>query len=216
MDDLVAMHQAALGDFDRLVAGLTDEDLDLDTPCEGWRAADLLAHSIGQHRGFATAVREGDADRAAYAPAPFSRHDWDASVRELLDAFAAADLTGSVRQVELDPDNALPVAFIVGAQLLDSAVHAWDLARALGRSYRPAPATTSRILAMAERIPDAGNREVDGAAFRHALRSDAPGEEARGKEAPGEEAPGEETLDDEWARILRLLGRDPAWAPPRR
>jgi len=69
---------------------------------------------------------------------------------------------------------------------------------------------------MAERIPDAGNREVDGAAFRHALGVDAPGEEARGKEAPGEEAPGEETLDDEWARILRLLGRDPAWAPPRR
>jgi len=201
MDDLVAMHQTALGDFDRLVAGLSDEDLGLDTPCEGWLVADLLAHSIGQHRGFATAVRQGDAGRAAYAPTPFSPHDWDASVRELLDAFAAADLAGEARQVELNPDAATPVAFIVGAQLLDSAVHAWDLARAVGRCYEPAPATTSRILAISERIPDGGNREVDGAAFRHAL---------------GEHESGLEARDDEWARTLRLLGRDPAWVPPRR
>lgn len=191
MDDLVTLHRLALGDLDRLVADGTAPRLDLPTPCARWSIADLLAHSIGQHRGFATAVRVGDADLTAYAPVPWSQSAWRASVTDLLDAFAGADLSGVARQVELRPHEPVPVRFVIAAQLLDSAVHAWDLARALGQPYAPAPTITTTILTIAQRIPDEENREAGGS-FRHALASAHD--------------------DGAWSSVLRLLGRDPAWS----
>lgn len=190
MDDLVAMHRVALGDLDALAATVDERSLARPTPCEGWLVADLLAHSIGQHRGFAAAVRDGEAGRAAYDPVTWGSREWRDSVRELLAEFAGADVSASVLQVELDPTNRTPMSRVIGAQLLDSAVHAWDLARALGADYEPAEAVCSRVLAIAERIPDGASREADGAAFRHAV-----GEEGEG-----------------WRRVLGLLGRDPRWA----
>ena len=198
MDDLLTLHRAALGDLDRLASTLEPGDLDRRTPCADWRVADLLAHSIGQHRGFAAAVRDGDASAEAYGWVRWDPAEWQSCVADLLDAFAAADLTGTARQVELRPDEAIPVRFIVGAQLLDSAVHAWDLARALGRDYEPSRAIVTSVLGIAERIPDGPNREISGAAFGHALPS--------GRTPSG-------AAGDDWVRVLRLLGREPGWTP---
>lgn len=189
MDDLVLLHRTALDDFDRIVADVTDDDLGLPTPCGDWRVADLLAHSIGQHRGFAAVVRDGDADRACYAPVDWSTSAWQASRQELLDAFSAADLASTAHQVELRPSQRIPIRFIVGAQLLDSAIHAWDLAHALGRNYTPDPPIVASVLAIAEGIPDGANREASDAAFAHAQAL-----------LEGE---------SDWERALRLLGREP-------
>lgn len=192
MDELIELHRESLADFDRLAGLVGPADLTRPTPCDGWTVADLLAHSIGQQHGFAEAVRTGDAPAEAYRPVPWSRAAWRESVDDLLDAFGGADASGDAHQVELRPGQRIPVRIIVGAQLLDSGVHAWDLAAALGRSYRPSSAIVDVVVAGARRIPDGETRSAGGP-FARALRVGA---------------------DDPWIEALHLVGRDENWTPP--
>ena len=103
---------------------------------------------------------------AAYAPRPYTPVRWAESVRAVCDAFAAADLEAVAVLVEIAP-AALPLRRVVGAQLLDTVVHTWDVARALGRETCPPPTssrswwrwrrpcrTTSARIAPARRSPD--------------------------------------------------------------
>ena len=69
-------------------------------------------------------------------------------------------------------------------QLLDTAVHAWDAATALGEGYRPPDTVVEQVHALARMI---------------AARGGTPGVFA---------APLEETGADAWTDALRLLGRD--------
>lgn len=171
---------------------MRDADLVRPTPCAAWDLAALLAHVVGQHRGFAAAARDGDAPDEAYAPVPFSPESFTTSADVLLEAFAALDDGAEVREVELAP-TPLPAGVVVGAQLLDSAVHAWDVARALGRPYRPDDEVVDAVLAVARSVPDDERRERPGSAFARSL-------------PPA-------SADDAWVHVLTLLGRDPAWAP---
>lgn len=138
---------------DQHVVGLRADDLNRPTPCVDWSLADLLAHMIGQHRGFAQAVRELDAPPSAYRPVSFDRSAWQDSVRELLDAFADADLTASAVAVELAP-TPLQIGRLVAAQLIDTVVHTWDIAQAVRVDFTPPADLLAAVAAIAEAIPD--------------------------------------------------------------
>jgi uncharacterized protein (TIGR03086 family) len=189
-DDPRDLHRLALVDADARVGRVTEEDLGRPTPCAGWNLADLLAHMIGQNLGFAAAVRDGTAPVEVYAPCPFTRQRWERSVSTLVDAFAHADLGGGVVLIEIAP-SPLPVTFAVGAQLLDTVVHTWDVARALGTSYVPSPELAAEVARVAAVVPDDGRRLLPGAAF-------AP---ARGEGG------------SDWEQTLARLGRDPQPRP---
>lgn len=195
MDDLLQLHGNALDDAIREVTRVDDDQLTARTPCAEWDLAALLAHMIGQHLGFALAVENGIAPASAYAPKPWTRAEWTASVDRVRSAFAAADPDATVLQVELHPTRALPMATVIGAQLLDTAVHTWDVARSLGLEYTPEPAIKERVLQIAAGIPDGANRTAPGAAF-------APG---TGSATSG---PDNEDQADPWQRCLALLGRE--------
>lgn len=188
-DKLLALHRETTAEAGALVARTADADLHLPTPCADWDLADLLAHMIGQQDGFAAAVARGDAPASAYAgpaitPATLLPR-WESSARNLDAAFAGADPTADVRLAELD--LRVPVALALGMQLLDTAVHAWDVATALGATYRPGAAAVSFVLESARVIA------------------------ARPGGTPGVfAAPVAERGDDAWADALRLLGREPA------
>lgn len=174
------------------VEQITDADLERPTPCGAWNLRQLLDHMVGQHLGFTSVVRDGAADADAYRPVPFTPASWQASVDELLDAFAVADLGAKVVEVELHPTLPLPIGVLVGAQFLDTEVHAWDIAAALGARYEPDAEAVAAVLRIAEPIPDDAGREQPGAAFAHALAGGA----------------------TPWSRTLALLGRDVDWTPP--
>ena len=188
-DDLRHLHRLALDDADALVGRVDPDDLGRPTPCAGWDVAALLAHMIGQHHGFAAAVRDGAAPVTAYAPRPYTPAAWAGSVRTLRDAFGAADLGGTAVLVEIARD-ALPLHRVVGAQLLDTVMHAWDLARGLGLEYVPAADLATAVAAVAVAVPDDERRTRPGAAF-----------------APSLPAGG-----TDWERALARLGRDPGAA----
>ena len=55
MEERLGLHTEAMGLLDAVVQHVTDDDLE--RPTLGWTVADLLAHEVGQHLGFAAAVR---------------------------------------------------------------------------------------------------------------------------------------------------------------
>ncbi|QYG91221.1 TIGR03086 family protein [Iamia sp. SCSIO 61187] len=170
---------------------VTDADLTRPTPCAGWDLAVLLTHMVGQHRGFAASVTDGDAPLTAFVPAAFSPATWRASVDALVAAFAAAELDATVIQPEMVPEVPLPVGLLVGAQMLDTVVHTWDVARSLGLDFTPPDDLADAVATVLPLIPDDDGRLAPGAPFGPALTAGV----------------------GTWDHILAWLGRDPAWSP---
>lgn len=181
------MYRALLDDTGHLVESSVRRGLDLPTPCEGWDLAALLSHMVGQNAGFAAAVATGSAPADAYlgpqVTAANAASLWDGSAARLRAAFDDADPEAKVHLSEFDVD--VTAADALGMQLLDTAVHAWDVATSLQSDYRPPESVIAIVLGFARMI---------------VARGGSPGVFA---------APLPETGDDDWKDALRLLGRDP-------
>jgi hypothetical protein len=76
---------------------------------------------------------------------------------------------------------------VVAAQLLDTAVHAWDIAQSLGQPYEPGTELVGLVANIAQSVPDGPRRTQPNPAF----------------------APGLPHSGSEWERALARLGRDP-------
>ncbi|MER7453367.1 TIGR03086 family metal-binding protein [Nocardia beijingensis] len=175
------------------VARVRPDQLDAETPCAGWRLRDLLEHMIAQNRGFAAAAR-GSEDledwtvRASADPVA----DYRASADDVLSAFAADEVfERSLVLPEVLPGQGIPAVRVIGFHLVDSVVHAWDVARSIGETVTPDADVAEAALTVALAVPDGPERSAPGAAFAPAL-------------SVPERTP---TLD----RILLLLGRSPEW-----
>lgn len=188
-DDLLVLFDQALDEASAHVLRAAKHDLLLPAPCTDWNLGALIGHMIGQNDGIAAAVREGDAPRTAYAPAEQLRAAeiavrWSDSAARLRDAFGAAAPSRSVRLAELEPQVSVTTA--PGMQLLDNAVHTWDIASALGDDYRPKNDIAQIVHRSARRIT------------------------GRPGGTPGIFMPaGKVAGDDPWANALALLGRQP-------
>ncbi|GAA2811129.1 TIGR03086 family metal-binding protein [Kitasatospora sp. CM 4170] len=207
LPDLLDLHARSLESAARLVDTVQPEQLVLATPCAGWTLRELLAHTVGQHRGFAAAARGAGPDLALFAAVPVGNDPAGAfrrSAMELAAAFAeaAADGERRLRLPEIRPDGAFPLRLAIGFHLLDTLVHTWDAAAALGVGAGVAaavdgePRLADALLAVAERVPAGPADRAPGRAFRE-------------RREPGDAA-------GPFDRVLALLGRDPAWTLPAR
>lgn len=185
------LHRLAIEIANTYVDPIVVAERDLPTPCSNWNLGELLAHMVGQHFGFAQALREATAPASAYLPVPFSPRVWRQSTQELLEACAGADLEETALQVELHPTQPLPIPMIINAQLLDTVVHTWDVARSLGLDFEPGEKLATAVFNIAQPIPDDERRDKPGAAFGHALP----------------------VTGSSWEQSLMLLGRDPRTNP---
>ena len=188
--DLRPLHRRALEVAAPYVAGIDGDSLDRPTPCAGWDLRTLLAHVVGQHHGFAAAVTGGDAPPEAYAhrrvtPGRIAA-DWQGSADRMTAAFAAAPLDRPVRLVEISTEQRFPAGTVVGFQLLDTVIHTWDVASALGADFVPDPELAGVTLQLARLIPQGESRLGPGAAFAPVVAGARP---------------------DEWEQALALTGR---------
>ncbi|NNG35252.1 TIGR03086 family metal-binding protein [Nakamurella aerolata] len=151
---------SALNDATGAAAKIQATDLDRPTPCAEWTLGALLGHIGGQWRGFAAALRDGDAPAERYAPIPFNQTDFAAARDELVEAVRLLDPASAVRIADFGPDP-IPAAGAVSAQLLDTAVHTWDVATALGNDYRPEPEVVTSVRNIAAGIPEAASAGPD-------------------------------------------------------
>ncbi|MBC7275071.1 TIGR03086 family metal-binding protein [Nocardioides sp.] len=185
--DTLAAYDRALDDTATLASAA--DDLTIPTPCADWDLADLFGHMVGQNLGFAAAVADGDAPVAAYESVPVDSEDvarrWQESATRVRDAFGAADPEATIHLAEFGFHPTVTMA--LGMQLLDAAVHNWDVATALGKTYRPDEPTVTHVHDIARQI------------------ASSPGG------TPVFATPLSMSGDDPWNNALRLLGRDPAW-----
>ncbi|MGO1055278.1 TIGR03086 family metal-binding protein [Crossiella sp. CA198] len=189
--ELGQQHRRAVLDSVTAVNRIKPTDLGRPTPCADWTVADLLAHMTVQHHGFAAAAEGDGANPAVWQVRPLGPDpvaEYRDAAERVLAAFAA--------EGALERDFALaefgvtvPGRRAVGFHLIDYVVHGWDVARALGDSYRLAPELAEVALGIALAVPDDESRGKPGAPF-----------------GPG--LPGEGTALD---RILLALGRSPHW-----
>jgi uncharacterized protein (TIGR03086 family) len=188
------LHLRAVADAGRLVTGIKAADLALPTPCADWDLRTLLAHMIGQNHGFAAAFESGDAPVETYAHRPPNPDDiagdWTASTDRLSAALAAADPGATVRLVELNAEQPFPVPLGVTIHLIDTVIHNWDVAAAIGETYRPDDEQLTASIGVVRMIPGGPSREEPGAAFGPIVAGHT---------------------DDRWTETLALLGRDPQW-----
>jgi uncharacterized protein (TIGR03086 family) len=199
--ETIDLHRRCAAAVRPFTGRVTPVDLARPTPCAGWDLRALLEHMTGQDHGFAAAVRAAhngsEVDVAAFAPRPLGPSpaaDHAAGLDAVVDAFAqAAGLQHPVLLPEFG--TRLPLQIVIGMHLVDTLVHGWDVAAALGHQAAYGAHLDTDVvaaaLAMAEQVPDGPAREAPGAPFGPALPTPADA--------------------DAWTRTLTLLGRDPAW-----
>jgi uncharacterized protein (TIGR03086 family) len=192
--DARPLHRRALDLTSSVIDRIGPGDLARSTPCAAWDLAALLGHMIGQNYGFADAVRGPlDAPLAAFADRPPGADpaaEWRASADHIADAFAGADLERPVLLAEVSTEQRFPAWIAIGFQLLDTVVHGWDVATALGVPFAPDKELVTATLRVAEAVPTGPARERPGASFAPVLQAtDGAGD---------------------WHRALALLGRRPS------
>ncbi|HZZ47437.1 MAG TPA: TIGR03086 family metal-binding protein [Pseudonocardia sp.] len=192
MIDLRSLHSRSLDVVTPLLTPVTGDQLGHSTPCADWTLRQLLEHMIGQNYGFASAVDSpADVPLAAFAPRPLTGSvvtDWEESARNIRTAFADADLRRAVLLPEVSAEQRIPTGLVVGFHLLDTVVHAWDVATTLGVTFEPDAELVAATLRIAEAVPDGPEVRGPGAAFAPRLETEA---------------------SDEWSRALTLVGRTP-------
>lgn len=178
-----------------LAAQLTPADLARATPCDGWTVYDLIAHMTGQQIGFAAAARGAGEDMSVWAP---SGRPYAEVCADVIAAFAAPGIKlRGFALPEIRSGGTFPAPIAISFHLVDNVVHAWDLAVAIGTTVELDQDVLAAAARVAEQVPDGPDRMRPEAAFGPALCADPAGDSGG--------------LD----RILRLLGRDPAWVSRR-
>ena len=184
-----------------VVAAVREADGDLPTPCELWTVTQVLQHAAGDQIGYAAAITGGPGpEYDPFAPSGTLERDPREFLAEALERATAAWST-----VEPDapavpnplPYGPLPAWKAGGACALDAAVHAWDLAVALGRPSPLTDAMARDLLTVAREIVDPLRA---WGAYAPAVPLPTPG--------PSD---GAENPADDLAVLLAYLGRDPAW-----
>jgi uncharacterized protein (TIGR03086 family) len=183
----------SLGLLRNAAALISDANAGAPTPCSAWTVAQVFQHAVGDQLAWAAAIGVGSGP----AENPFTPSGvLNGSAAELIEpALAAARTAWAGVRVDDDavptplPQGALPATTAAAACALDAAVHAWDIAVALGQPG----GLTDRLAA--ELLP--------------AARSIVEPLRQYGAYAPAWPARAE---DDHAAELLRYLGRDPQWA----
>jgi len=194
-DELLRLHAAAQSLVGEALRGLGPADLSRATPCSEWDLRALLEHMYGQNLGLMAAAGGDGADLEQWRPRALGLDPSAAianSAGSLVVALAEGGLSGTMWMPEILPTAPLPARTAVLAHLLDSVVHGWDVAMALGKPFDAEPGVLAVAAAVADRVPSGDGRLRSGAAF-----------------GPPGQAPGGGQLAD----MLALLGRTQAFRP---
>lgn len=156
---VAARYRAIAADYLARVEGVAAWDVA--TPCDGWTARDLVAHSVNVHRRMLVRLDGGELPDMEPAPAA-PGEDLPGELRALAGAVQGALDGGRGGEVVESPAGPVAFAELVGTLLCaDTLVHTWDLARATGQDERLDPSAVG--VALEFMLPrDAGMRRPGG------------------------------------------------------
>ena len=132
MTDVQDSYRQVSNGFDAAVRAVTPDKWDAQSPCEQWRARDVVAHVVAGHRGVIAGVRGGESKPLGADEDP--KKAWEE---------ALGRSTRSPRTRRRWPKKSTgrsarcPPGEIIGQFVtMDVLVHTWDLARAVGADER--------------------------------------------------------------------------------
>ncbi|MFD0635969.1 TIGR03086 family metal-binding protein [Catenulispora yoronensis] len=179
--------------FDAVVRQFTDEDWQRPSPCDGWRALDVLGH-LGHCMEFSLQLLQGEQPAWTPPQPPGSMVQgspvewWD----ELAGRFRAfVESLNLSREVEV-PEGKSNLGAGLSFPALDLFIHGWDIAKSAGLDVE---------------FP------ADVREFAHMVIDPLPYERVRGPRHFGDPLP---VPDDatETVKFLAWIGRDAAWKAP--
>jgi uncharacterized protein (TIGR03086 family) len=154
-----------------VLANVSKEDLDKDTPCKSWKVRDVVNHLVGGHDFFATGMGEEPANYGDVTGADF-QGAFDESSASTLAIFSAP---GALDKTAKLPFGEMPGAALMGLATSDIFTHSWDLAKATGQSTDLDPALAAALLPQVEAsIPDMF-RGAEGSGMPFGPKVEAPG-----------------------------------------
>ena len=182
------VHDTGIGD-----AGIGDTGRAAPTPCAEWTVTQVLQHAVGDQLAWAAVlgVGTGPAENP-FAPSGHIETGVDALIEPALAAARAAWAGVAADDGAVPtplPQGRLSAQVAAGACALDAAVHAWDIAVALGRPGFLPNSLAEQLLPAARAVVEP-LRPFAYAAALPPQPADAPA-----------------------AELLRYLGRDPQWQP---
>jgi len=118
--------------FEVAVKAATPDKWAAQSPCEKWKARDVVAHVVAGHRGVIAGVRGGESEPMDAGEDP--EQAWEEAT------LAIDEITGDSEALATEIDG--PTGKMAAGQIIDRfvtmdlLVHTWDLARAVGAPER--------------------------------------------------------------------------------
>jgi uncharacterized protein (TIGR03086 family) len=132
MTDVQDRYRLVSNRFDGAVRAAAPDKWDVQSPCEQWKARDVVAHVVEGHRGVIAAVRGGEPEPLGADEDPGQA--WAKACR------AIDDITGDPEAIAMEidgPAGKMPAGEVIGRFVtMDLLVHTWDLARTVGADER--------------------------------------------------------------------------------
>ena len=177
------------------VAAVPAQAWDRSTPCDQWTVAQVLQHAVGDQLAYASAITgtPGPTENPFAPSGMLGQEPLDLLEPALVAARSAwAGVAEGGQAPTPLPQGDLPAPVGAGACALDAAVHAWDIAVAIGQPAFLPSELAERLLAAAQAVVEP-LRAYGAYAEALAPRPD----------------------DDGAAELLRYLGRNPRWSGAR-
>lgn len=128
MSDAIDRYQLVATGFDERVKAVRPDQWDAPSPCEGWTARDVVAHVVRNHQSMAAAATGGEA--AESAPDVDPAQAWSAAYDGMR---ALTDDPEMLSKTVNGPTGPVPLEQALGSLVsMDTHIHTWDLARAVG------------------------------------------------------------------------------------
>jgi uncharacterized protein (TIGR03086 family) len=155
--------EQAISSTRTVLAAVTPDQLDADTPCSSWKVRDLVNHIVGGQYFFAAGA-EGNPPTAAAGD--FAAGDFVAAFDESsAKCVAAFQGEGVMTKMLTLPFGQMPGAAFVGLAATDTFTHGWDLAKATGQVTDLVPDLAAQLLAGAKQAISPAFRGPEPAPF---------------------------------------------------
>ena len=153
---LIEQYDHALAEFGRRVELVEDGQWSLPTPCADWDVRALVAHLVDEARWAPYLLSGGSVDDAGerFAGDPLGADPKAAWQTAEAGARAAVASDGALDRTVSVSSGAISARDYLWEMTVDTTVHAWDLARAIGANERLDPELVRRIHSQREKDPD--------------------------------------------------------------
>jgi uncharacterized protein (TIGR03086 family) len=128
MTDVQANYRQVSSGFGAAVKAVDSGQWDMQSPCENWKARDIVAHVVEGHRGVIAGVRGGESSPLGADEDP--NNAWEEASRAVDEIAGDPEAAGK----ETDgPTGKMSAGEIIDRFVtMDVLVHTWDLARTVG------------------------------------------------------------------------------------